>query len=296
MNDMKTTQRATVVGLFHSRSEAERAVAELKRERFTDEQISLVGKNADGEVKADGDNMAGTGAATGMAIGAGTAALVSLGITFGVIPVIGPILAMGPLGAALISAAGGLAAGGLIGGLVGMGIPEHEAKYYEGEVKSGRFLVTVKAEARSAEAWAVMQRLGAYNHETTATASKGVSPAPSPTGERNIKLQAEELKANKVAVENDVRVRKEIITEHKTMDVPVEREEVVIERRPMNKSGKASEIKAEEIRIPVKEERVNVTKEAVVTEEVTIGKKKHQETKRVEGDVRKEELKVDRDR
>ncbi len=165
----RNTQPATVVGLFHSRSDAEKAVMELKRAGFRDDHVSLVGKHVEGEVRED-DTMAGTGAATGAAVGAGTAALVSLGMSFGVIPVIGPILAVGPLAAALISAAGGLAAGTFIGALVGLGIPEHEARYYEGEVKSGRYLVAVKAETRCNEAWAILERLGAYRYEP-ATAS-----------------------------------------------------------------------------------------------------------------------------
>jgi hypothetical protein len=66
-----------------------------------------------------------------------------LAVSFGVIPVIGPILAVGPLAAALISAAGGAAAGSVAGALVGWGIPDEDAKYYEGEVKAGRYLVTV---------------------------------------------------------------------------------------------------------------------------------------------------------
>jgi len=166
----RDTLPATVVGLFSSRGEAEKAVTELKRVGFRDDQISLVGKHVDAEVMDDDNSLAGTGAATGAAIGAGTAAMASLGMSFGVIPIIGPILAVGPLAAALISAAGGLAAGTFIGALLGLGIPEHEAVYYQGEVRSGRYLVAVRAESRCNEAWAVLQRLGAYRHET-ATAS-----------------------------------------------------------------------------------------------------------------------------
>ena len=83
-----------------------------------------------------------------------------------------PILLTGPLAAALISAAGGAAVAGLAGALVGLGIPEHEAKYYEGEVGSGRTLVTVKADSRFDEAWIILQRHGAYNHGTGANAVK----------------------------------------------------------------------------------------------------------------------------
>jgi hypothetical protein len=163
-----TTDPYTCVGVFGSHDEAMKAVEELKRVGFKDDQISLVGKNKDGAVKTEGSNV-GTGAAAGLAVGAGTAGLVSLGMTFGFIPVIGPILALGPLAAALISAAGGAVAGGLAGGLIGLGVPDHEAKYYEGEVGAGRFLVTVQSSGRFAEAWAILDRLGAYNHETRAT-------------------------------------------------------------------------------------------------------------------------------
>jgi ribosomal protein L2 len=168
--DLKVARRKTVVGVFQSHEKAEQAVAQLKHDGFRDDQISLVGKNKDGTVKKEGSHAA-AGAATGAAVGAGTAALVSLGMTFGVIPLIGPVLALGPLAAALLSAAGGVAAGGLAGALVGMEIPEHEAKYYEVEVKSGRFLVAVTAADRNDEAWARLHGLGAYNHDTAAKVS-----------------------------------------------------------------------------------------------------------------------------
>ncbi len=97
-----------------------------------------------------------------------------------------------------------------------------------------------------------------------------------------------------------MRVRKEVRTETQHIDVPVEREEVVIERTPVHGRVAADGIaagdlrKGEEVRIPVREERVNVSKEAVVTEEVKVGKRVVQDTERVSGDVRKEEIKIDR--
>jgi len=112
--------------------------------------------------------------------------------------------------------------------------------------------------------------------------------------DRTIQLREERLKVRKTPVETgDVRVRKEVVTEQKTIDVPVEREEVVIERRPASGRATGTDFGAEEIRIPVKEEKVDVTKEAVVTEEVSVGKRKVQDTKHVSETVRKEELGVD---
>jgi uncharacterized protein (TIGR02271 family) len=111
--------------------------------------------------------------------------------------------------------------------------------------------------------------------------------------DRTLRLHEERLKVDKHPVRTgEVDVRKEVHTERKSVTVPVEREEIVIERRPA--TGHATgEIKAEEIRIPVKEEKVNVSKETVVKEEVDIGKRKVQDTETVSGDVRVEELKVE---
>jgi hypothetical protein len=164
-----STVHATTVGVFTTREAAERAVADLKRSGYRDDQIGLVGKNADGKtVKTDGsgETHAGEGAAIGAAAGAGVAGLVSLGVSFGVIPVIGPILAMGPLAAALVSAAGGAAAAGVAGALIGWGIPEEDARYYEGEVKAGRYLVTVDRGNRTDDARGVFTRHGGYDRTT----------------------------------------------------------------------------------------------------------------------------------
>ncbi len=112
--------------------------------------------------------------------------------------------------------------------------------------------------------------------------------------DRTIQLREERLKVNKETVNTgSVGVRKEVHTEHKTVTVPVEREELVIERRAVAGTATHGEIKAEEIRIPLKEEQVHVTKEAVVKEEVSVGTRKVQGTETVSGEVRKEELIVD---
>jgi len=91
---MTTSTKAgtTTVGVFESREAAERAVADLKASGYRDDQISLVARNAEGKtVTTDGGaTHAGEGAVIGAAAGAGAAALASLGMSFGVIPVIGP--------------------------------------------------------------------------------------------------------------------------------------------------------------------------------------------------------------
>jgi uncharacterized protein (TIGR02271 family) len=111
---------------------------------------------------------------------------------------------------------------------------------------------------------------------------------------QSVQLKEEQLRVGKEQVRaGEVGIRKEVVTEHKTVQVPVEREEVVIERRPVSGAAAAGDIRAEEIRIPVKEERVHVSKEAVVTEEVSVGKRKVRETETVGADLKKEQVKVE---
>ena len=91
-----------------------------------------------------------------------------------------------------------------------------------------------------------------------------------------------------------MRVHKEVVTENQTLNVPTTREEVVIERRPVHGKASTSDIRAgEEVRIPVKEEKVKVEKEAVVTEEVNVGKRQVTENQQVGGTVRKEKVHVE---
>jgi len=300
---MQTThQRSTVVGVFNDRARAQEAVRALKQAGFREEQIGVVARHEETEHAVAEGSKAGAGAATGLAAGAGIAALWSLGISLGVLPVIGPILAAGPIAAALLSAAGGAAAGGLVGALIGLGIPEDEAKYYESEFQSGRTIVTVHAEGRTEEAWTILHRHGAYNREmvaaatTTAPAAHAASAVRTHAGE-TVKVHEEQLHATKRPVETgEVRVRKEVHTEQQTLNVPVTREEVVIERRPASGHASTSDIRpGEEVRIPVKEEKVHVEKEAVVKEEVSVGKRKVTENEKVSGTVRKEEVKVERE-
>jgi uncharacterized protein (TIGR02271 family) len=295
---MAATGHAAVVGVFESRDQAERAVADLRKAGFADAHIGLVGRDASGATtRADGagKTSAGEGAAIGAAAGAGVGGLVGLGIMAGVIPVIGPVLALGTLGTILLNAAGGAAIAGIAGALVGSGIPEEDAHYYEGEVKAGRFLVTVQADGRADDARRIVQGAGGYDRASAATRVT-TTPATGGTaaGGRTVELKEEHLKVSKTPVRvGEVEVRKEVVTEHRQITVPVEREEVVIERHPASGRAAPGTIRPEEIRIPVKEEQVHVTKEAVVKEEVTVGKRTVHDTRTVEGEVKKEELRVE---
>jgi len=301
---MATKQRSTVVGVFEDRRHADQAVAELRQAGFREDQIGVAMRHAEGGTDAattKGDTYAEEGGVAGLLTGLGLGALAGLGVLSGFIPVIGPAIAGGTLGVLLSNAALGAGVAGLAGALVGWGIPEEEAKYYHGEFEAGRTIVTVQADGRYDEAVAILRRYGGYDmttRGTAATAARTAGTASAREGD-TIQVKEERLHAEKQPVETgEVRVRKEVHTETKNIEVPVEREEVVIERTPVHGRA-ATDVGAgdipegEEIRIPVREEKVNVSKDAVVTEEVKVGKRVVQDTERVAGEVRKEEVKVE---
>jgi len=290
-----------IIGVFETKARADRAVEDLKAAGFDDDKIGMVYRDSEGKTVKTGaadDTYAEEGAVAGAAAGLAGGALVGAGIAAGVIPVIGPVLAIGTLGTVLLNAAGGAAIVGVTGALIGWGIPEEDAEFYENEVKSGRYLVTVEANGRAVEAREAMHRRGGFDRAgwNAVRADRANTLAEGgfrdETG-RVIQLKEEHLKANKEQVDTgEVTVRKEVHTEEQQITVPVEREEVVIERRPAG--GRASgDMRTEEMRIPVKEERVKVTKEPVVREEVTVGKRKVRENRTVRGTVRKEEAVVE---
>lgn len=163
------TSRA-VVGVFHNQEKADAAVADLYDSGFTYDQIGVVARTDTGtgdwsdptrRTETPVDTGAEEGAVAGAAVGAGVGGLWALGIAAGALPAIGPVVAGGILASLLASAALGAAAGGLVGALIGLGIPEEEAEYYEEEFRSGRILVTVRANGREEEAREILLSHGA---------------------------------------------------------------------------------------------------------------------------------------
>jgi hypothetical protein len=177
---MAGTTRSTVVGVFNDRHHANEAVEELRRAGFRDEQIGVASRHTErGDVTTTAPgSRAEEGAVMGALAGAGLGGLVGLGIIAGVIPAVGPVIAGGTLAAILANAAGGAALVGLAGALVGAGIPEEEARYYQTEFESGRVIVTIKADGRFGEATAILCQHGAYDmHTEGLSLSEGIGGA-----------------------------------------------------------------------------------------------------------------------
>ena len=113
-----------------------------------------------------------------------------------------------------------------------------------------------------------------------------------------MQLREEELVTRKEMVETgQVRIDKDVVTEEKTLDVPVMREEVSVERTPVDRRPADRPIDDGEqtIRVPVREERVEVEKRPVVYEEVGVVTREVQGKQQVSDSVKREEARIDRD-
>ncbi len=278
---------------------------------------------------------AGSGAATGGVVGGVLGLLVGIGALAipGIGPVITAGVLAHAIGAGAAGVAIGAVGGGVVGALIGLGIPEHEAKHFETGFNAGGALVTVNAGPRAAEAVEIMERdggdTGASAYDTAQTNDlTGVdyaSPAAlsyndteatqvmpagayagagdynraaaTPQGEQTVALHEEVLSAHTDKVQTgEVSLRKEVITETKTIDVPVRREEVVIERHAVTGGATTNadfSSTEEVIRVPVMEEQVTIQKTPIVTEEISLGKRQVQETQHVTDTVRREEAYIE---
>jgi hypothetical protein len=163
------TKSRSVFGVYLRPSDTEAAVNALKHAGFSNSDVSiLLPENVNsGDVITEKTTKAPEGAAVG--VGSGAAVGGALGWLVGVgalaIPGIGPVMAAGPLLAALAGIGIGGAFGGFAGSLVGMGILDADAKKYEGELLKGRILVAVHCatDQETDRAREVLQTTGAQD-------------------------------------------------------------------------------------------------------------------------------------
>ncbi len=140
-----------VYGLYKDRRGVEDAVSSLKNSGFRNTDISVLFPENQGSkdfavqknTKAPEGSLAGgtSGAVAGGVLGW----LAGIGLL--AIPGIGPFVAAGPLMALLAGVGAGGALGAIVGSLVGMGIPEYEAKRYEGRIREGGILFSVHCDS-----------------------------------------------------------------------------------------------------------------------------------------------------
>lgn len=179
------TGRTTVAGLFREREAAVAAINDLKDAGFRPDDVGVAmrDRTEQGALAEETGTKAAEGATAGAVGGGLLGGLVGFLVGVGAlaIPGIGPVVAGGALatafglggGTAVAGAGIGAAAGGIAGALVGMGIPDEEAKHFETGFREGGVLVTVRAGPRAMEALAVLERHGA----DTGPGSLGARPA-----------------------------------------------------------------------------------------------------------------------
>src|SRR4051812_16277049 len=166
-----------VFGIYASPENAERAVNALVADGFLSQDVSVLMPDTEStrafahrkETKAP--EGATAGATAGGIVGGTLGVLVALGAL--AIPGVGPLIAAGPLVAALAGVGAGGAVGGLLGALIGAGIPEYEAKRYAGRVKDGGVLLSVHTvtDGEVLRAKEVLRETGAEDIATAGEAS-----------------------------------------------------------------------------------------------------------------------------
>jgi uncharacterized protein (TIGR02271 family) len=192
------------------------------------------------------------------------------------------------------------------GSLLGLGIPENRARYLANKLRSGSHgaIVTVNAGPRRGEAEEILTSRGGdlgakiTSQDDAATDYTGNQASAGAGGlaeQQRIELLGEVLRIHKERIQRgEVRIRKEVIVEQQTVQVPVSREEIVVERVPANENTPArGEIGSnQELRVPLTEERATLDKQTVVREQVNVGKRAVEEVENLQDSVRREELNV----
>jgi uncharacterized protein (TIGR02271 family) len=300
----------TIVGLMETEREGESVVRALMGDCGCDrDDIGLMARGIEGQEIAPEGKTRGSGAAKGAGAGAAVGGVLGLvaGLTSLAIPGLGPIIAAGPIAAALAGAGIGAVAGGVIGALTKQGVPEEDAHYYAEGVKRGGTLITVRADDDTmADCVArTMKKHGAVDIDARAAEwqREGWNP---PTGRsmasgtmrgESLPVVNEELIVGKRAVSHGgVRVYTHVTETPVDKKVKLREEHVDVERRPVDRPLGAGEDAFRERTLEAREtsEEPVVQKRARVVEEVDLKKQASEREQSIHDTVRKTDVKVDR--
>jgi hypothetical protein len=175
--ETRMAKNKSVLGICASRSAVEAAITHLREAGFASTDISILlpenlgPKELATQKATKAPEGTTAGATSGAVIGGALGWLVGIGAL--AIPGLGPFIAAGPIMAALAGVGVGGAVGGLTGALVGLGIPEYEAKRYEGRLQKGGILISIHCETSEEidRAKDVLKRTGAEDISTTSESS-----------------------------------------------------------------------------------------------------------------------------
>jgi hypothetical protein len=136
-----------VFGIYPDRVAVEEGVEHFRRAGFRDTDISVLLPENQGtkDFAHEKHTKAPEGVTSGVVAGGITGGVLGLltGIGAIAIPGLGPLIAAGPIVAALAGAGAVGTLGGIVGALAGLGIPEYEARRYEGRIREGGVLLSV---------------------------------------------------------------------------------------------------------------------------------------------------------
>jgi hypothetical protein len=173
---MAMTQGYIAVGVFHEPEQAHRAIEELRQAGYSDDEIGYLARAS----ATKPDETTGTFIANSTVEGWFVGGLIGTAVVL-LIPGFGLATVGGILAASLGGAAIGAAAGGLLGALISIGIPEEEARHYQKELEAGRTVITVKTQSGYADALQILRRNGAHD-ATTRFSEFNASPPIRPFG------------------------------------------------------------------------------------------------------------------
>jgi hypothetical protein len=170
-------KNTAVFGIYRTQGDVEYGVDLLRAEGFRNTDISVLFPENRGtkdfavEKNTKAPEGSAAGAATGAVLGGALGWLAGIGAL--AIPGVGPLIAAGPIVAALSGVGVGGAVGGVTGALIGMGIPEYEAKRYEGRIKEGGILFSIHCDDSKwiKKAKDILERTGATDISSTGEAS-----------------------------------------------------------------------------------------------------------------------------
>src|SRR5882724_12229279 len=180
------SKNTAVFGIFPDRVAVEEAVEHLRRAGFRSTDISVLFPENQGtkDFAHEKNTKLPEGVATGTVAGGITGGVLGLltGLGALAIPGLGPLIAAGPIVAALAGAGAVGTLGGIVGALVGMGIPEYEAKRYEGRIREGGVLLSVHCDNSDwvNRAKEILKRTGAQDVASTGEAGADFAKSDKP--------------------------------------------------------------------------------------------------------------------
>jgi len=169
--------KTAVVGIYSTRDAVGDAIDTLVISEFQYSNMSVLFPATTGSKTIGAEEATKAPEGAGASIGSGAVLGGTLGLLAGIgaltVPGVGALIAAGPIVSALAVVGIGGVVGGVAGALVGMGIPEHEAKHYEGRLQKGGFLLSVHCDTSEEieRAREIMERTGAEDISSTGKAS-----------------------------------------------------------------------------------------------------------------------------